>query len=473
METRSRRKPLSEQEQVSRASQVQDSDHDNGDDTVLSHELPLTSPKKRSFRNRSAAIESVSTASSVKSSPSEAKKLKDTLETRSKTRSSSKKTQRKVEQMSVEDEGDAGIKKYSVDDLYGYEEQASLLKSFLKSSIEGVESNSVLICGPRGSGKTTLLDKCLKEVRETSKHSVEVMFMNGILDTDPVNLFRSVRESTGSEEVSISDLLNDLLDKTLSNKKALFFILDAFDMFCRKNQTFLYNIFDLSQKCTNIAVIGMTSRLDCLELLEKRVKSRMSQTVIHLNNPFESVDRYVDYAENVDILSSFPDKKQQKKFMDLLVKEAPCQYNINNSIEHMKRFIIQSAWESLSSGKEKDDPIISAIMSLSHLELLMLVMAFKYCKIRSLDSFPCNALVTESSKFSGRTKISRQVVYQLIQNLLSYGLFIKSSHSKTSSTFINDWSMLSVNVREEDLRSALTKMQKTLPATLYAQVNLN
>jgi len=299
--------------------------------------------------------------------------------------------------------------------------------------------------------------------------------LSGFLDTNPVNLFQRVRDTTEAEEVSISALLNELLDRVISQDKSLIFILDGFDLFCRKNQTFLYNIFDLTQKCTRIAVIGMTPRLDCLELLEKRVKSRMSQTVIHLNSPFKTIQEYTDFAKNLDIIS-FPDKKQHKKAVDIISKGSKFQFDLNSSVTHMKRFVIESAWESFGSysvKKEKTDPIVSAISSLSHLELLILILAFKYCKVRDLDSLPCNALVSEAGKFSGRAKISRQVVFQLIQNLLSYGLFLKVTHSKTSCNFINDWTMVSVTVREEDLRNALNRIQSTLPVSLQAQINLN
>jgi hypothetical protein len=356
--------------------------------------------------------------------------------------------------------------------LYGYEDQLNQLTALLKSSIEGIESNSVIICGPHGSGKSALLGKSLEDVKESTGAPVEIVSLSGYLDTNPINLFKSVRETIGAEEPSISMLLEELLEKSKSDKKALFFILDAFDMFCRKNQTFLYNIFDLSQKCTSVAVVGMTSRLDCLELLEKRVKSRMSQTVIHLNSPFSSLYDYTEYAKSLDVFE-FADKKVKKKYLDTVTKTAALQYGMNTSIGHMKRFLIQTACEVMLSSTEKEDPIISTVTSLSHLELLILVMAFKYCKVRNIDTLPCNALVTESAKFSGRTKISRQVVYQLIQNLLACGLFVKSSHSKSSCGFINDWSMLAVNIREEDLRRALNKLQSTLPASLHSQVILN
>jgi len=69
------------------------------------------------------------------------------------------------------------------------------------------------------------------------------------------------------------------------------FVLDEFERFAqRPRQTLLYTLLDFMQANeTPIAVIGITSRLDAIELLEKRVKSRFSQGQI-LFNYFKTVE---------------------------------------------------------------------------------------------------------------------------------------------------------------------------------------
>jgi len=54
------------------------------------------------------------------------------------------------------------------------------------------------------------------------------------------------------------------------------FVLEEFDAFARRpKQTLLYTLFDLSHKAgSHIAVCGLTTRLDAVGLLDKRVKSR-------------------------------------------------------------------------------------------------------------------------------------------------------------------------------------------------------
>jgi hypothetical protein len=69
--------------------------------------------------------------------------------------------------------------------------------------------------------------------------------------------------------------------------QSIVFIIDEFDMFAtHPRQTLLYNLFDVAQsRKAPIAVLGCTTRLDVVETLEKRVKSRFSHRYVYLNLP--------------------------------------------------------------------------------------------------------------------------------------------------------------------------------------------
>jgi origin recognition complex subunit 4 len=69
--------------------------------------------------------------------------------------------------------------------------------------------------------------------------------------------------------------------------KSVVFILDEFDLFTtHARQTLLYNLFDIAQaRKAPIAVLGLTTRVDVVEALEKRVKSRFSHRYVHLSLP--------------------------------------------------------------------------------------------------------------------------------------------------------------------------------------------
>jgi origin recognition complex subunit 4 len=80
--------------------------------------------------------------------------------------------------------------------------------------------------------------------------------------------------------------------------KSVIFILDEFDLFTtHPRQTLLYNLFDISQaKKAPIAVLGLTTRIDVVESLEKRVKSRFSHRYVHLSLP-KSVPGFWDICK--------------------------------------------------------------------------------------------------------------------------------------------------------------------------------
>lgn len=69
--------------------------------------------------------------------------------------------------------------------------------------------------------------------------------------------------------------------------QSVIFIIDEFDLFAtHPRQTLLYNLFDIAQsRKAPIAVLGCTARLDVVEMLEKRVKSRFSHRYIYLSLP--------------------------------------------------------------------------------------------------------------------------------------------------------------------------------------------
>ena len=81
--------------------------------------------------------------------------------------------------------------------------------------------------------------------------------------------------------------LHALIPILLTLNRPIVVILDAFDLFAlHPRQSLLYCLFDAVQNCRassdnqGIAVIGVTSRVDTIQLLEKRVKSRFSGRTI-------------------------------------------------------------------------------------------------------------------------------------------------------------------------------------------------
>ena len=80
--------------------------------------------------------------------------------------------------------------------------------------------------------------------------------------------------------------------------RSVIFIIDEFDLFATDaRQTLLYNLFDIAQaKKAPIAVLGLTTRIDVVESLEKRVKSRFSHRYVYLGLP-KSIAAYWDICK--------------------------------------------------------------------------------------------------------------------------------------------------------------------------------
>ncbi|XP_034641059.1 origin recognition complex subunit 4 isoform X2 [Trachemys scripta elegans] len=183
----------------------------------------------------------------------------------------------------------------------GKKREKHLLELLKRTTIHG-ESNSALIIGPRGSGKTMLLNHVLKELMEVKqvRENLLQVHLNGLLQTNDKIALKEITRQLQMENVvgdkvfgSFAENLAFLLDALKKGDRdsscPVLFILDEFDLFVHhKNQTLLYNLFDISQSAqTPVTVIGLTCRQDILELLEKRVKSRFSHRQIYLMNSFD------------------------------------------------------------------------------------------------------------------------------------------------------------------------------------------
>ncbi|KAG0271586.1 origin recognition complex subunit 4 [Linnemannia exigua] len=216
--------------------------------------------------------------------------------------------------------------------LVGLEEQYKKVLGLMRRTIETGESNSCLILGPRGTGKTMLVRRALQDLEkqfsipnnddydegdmevDDERKDFMVIHLNGLVQTDDRmalkeimrQLSREGESELGESNTSFSDSLPSLLTFLKAGTKAqypIIFILDEFDLFAQHTkQSLLYNLFDVAQSAEwPIAVIGVTCRMDALELLEKRVKSRFSHRHYYTFPPSDYHD-YIDICKNALLL---------------------------------------------------------------------------------------------------------------------------------------------------------------------------
>ena len=188
--------------------------------------------------------------------------------------------------------------------LTNLDNEYTKVSTLVTQTVTAGESNSMLLIGARGSGKTTLVNQVLREQTRHHPDDFHVVRLNGFIHTDDKIALREIWRQLGREmelddEESSSKNYADTLTTLLALfshpaelgreqpdqvTKSLVFILDEFELFAsHPRQTLLYNLFDIAQsRKAPIAVLGLTTRIDVAESLEKRVKSRFSHRYVHL-----------------------------------------------------------------------------------------------------------------------------------------------------------------------------------------------
>ncbi|ORY10354.1 origin recognition complex subunit 4 C-terminus-domain-containing protein [Clohesyomyces aquaticus] len=189
--------------------------------------------------------------------------------------------------------------------LVGLDEEYKTVHQTVENTITAGEGNSMLVIGARGSGKTALVNKVLSEISKDNSQDYHVVRLNGFIHTDDKIALREIWRQLGKEmdveedgglSKNYADTLTTLLallshpseqtgELTDQVAKAVIFIMDEFDLFAQHpRQTLLYNLFDIAQsRKAPIAVLGLTTRIDVANSLEKRVKSRFSHRYVHLS----------------------------------------------------------------------------------------------------------------------------------------------------------------------------------------------
>jgi origin recognition complex subunit 4 len=190
--------------------------------------------------------------------------------------------------------------------LVGLDDEYKSVHQLIEHTVTAGEGNSLLLIGARGSGKTALVNKVLSEVSKDNAQDYHVVRLNGFIHTDDKIALREIWRQLGKEMdveedgsgpgKNYADTLTTLLallshpseqtgEHTDHVAKAVIFVMDEFDLFAQHpRQTLLYNLFDIAQsRKAPIAVLGLTTRIDVTNSLEKRVKSRFSHRYVHLS----------------------------------------------------------------------------------------------------------------------------------------------------------------------------------------------
>ncbi|CAH2045956.1 unnamed protein product [Thlaspi arvense] len=297
------------------------------------------------------------------------------------------------------------------------ESNYSKLRFIVSTSITEGCNNSILLLGPRGSGKAAVLDLVVGDLLEEYPDSVSVIRLNGLLHSDDNCAFKEIARQLCMEHSLLfskmasfdenSQFIIAMLRECGLAHKTIIFVLDEFDMFAQARilnpyslligkQRLLYSLLDAMQSVTSQAVVvGISSRLDADQLLEKRVRSRFSHRKILFIPPSrEEFDSLLEHLLSLPADSSFPSGYVSRfnekiknitsdtRFKDMLKTF----FNANSTVNSLLKFIfravslmnMESGLLSLENFKAalssmQRQPKLEAVRDCSILELYLLV----------------------------------------------------------------------------------------------------
>lgn len=167
-----------------------------------------------------------------------------------------------------------------------------IFNNVLKMGPQGAENNSVLLLGEAGSGKTHVVEWCVKELLHHEPSTVVLRAKGSAYATD-VECLRhlatqmtthldSVPHANASFKAGM-DWIKSVFKGSFKQARAMVMVLDQFEHFCsRARQTLLYNLFDIAQEAgIHLSVIGTSEKMDVMDSLEKRIRSRFSMRHLH------------------------------------------------------------------------------------------------------------------------------------------------------------------------------------------------
>lgn len=307
----------------------------------------------------------------------------------------------------------------------------------LRQSIVQKESHSSILVGHRGSFKTFLLNHELALLSRRYHQQFITIRLNGFIHSEQTaingiatqleeqlrKLHGRIERSSTDEDTDISSgSLTEVFEKILrlldsaavggsqsgsneSTKITVVFIFDEIDTFAGPvRQTLLYNLFDMVEHArVPVCIFGCTTKLNILEYLEKRVKSRFSQRIIYMPQ-IEGFQQFINAVSEMLCLSAlYDDLKFIEPWNSLVHDELSnpssdvhrlikINYETFKSLQNLRNGFIplifgardyeslKHAFKTCSRTKAYNNNLLESsstakIKSLSHLELCILICA--------------------------------------------------------------------------------------------------
>lgn len=175
-----------------------------------------------------------------------------------------------------------------------------------------------------------------------SLDATKTIFLHGKIHSEPQALLKFIAKEVGAPSVwkTFDEMSASITVHCQEFGQRYNFILSAFERFASSSsvpstagsQHFLYTLFELTLSLPVFALC-LTERADCLDLLEKRVKSRFSQNVLYLPQP-SSFDEYQMTLQNA--LKGSPNLASSNPSEQAYLKDIEDTFRDNKVIDRLK-----------------------------------------------------------------------------------------------------------------------------------------
>ncbi|KAI0549301.1 origin recognition complex subunit 4 C-terminus-domain-containing protein [Xylaria curta] len=414
--------------------------------------------------------------------------------------------------------------------LRGQTEAYEKAYQLVEQTVLAGEGNSMMVIGGRGCGKTTMMEEILSDLRAEHAEDFHVVRLNGFIHTDDKLALKEIWRQLGREMEIEDDLVNktnnyaDTMASLLAllshpeeitgaedgvTSKSVVFIIDEFELFAtHARQTLLYNLFDIAQaRKAPIAVLGLTTRIDVVESLEKRVKSRFSHRYVYLSLPkslpaywdvcrqglivdkedleaegfdpyLEGLDKFHDYWNNkIEALRQTPTFEDHLEYQYYTTKSVSA--FITSCVQPLSALSMSSLDLALPSPSsvitlEPQEPKLQLLGALSDLELALLISAARLDIVAHTDTVNFAMAYDEYSAQMGRQRVqtassgllalgagarvwSRSVAVVAWERLVSLGLLIPAGIGGRSNAAHGglEGKMWRIDVSLEEIPSAV------------------
>ena len=341
------------------------------------------------------------------------------------------------------------------------EGQCEALGTVLNRVLDYGENQSVLLMGPRGAGKTSVLRYALENL--VPRNAFRTVSLHGLMQTDDTLAVKEIatqlgyveefeRAKPGNFMEAIQFVMAKLRRTGYSDgqetgavsagddERPVLLMMDEFDHFARTKQTLLYTIFDaMTSNEVHMAVVGVTARIDALEMLEKRVQSRFSQRQIFCSPPSneEQMMEIIKMSMRLPDDFPFPDFRDEfnrntERFLDdpLVVGIVSERFNVRRDVRWFYRFI-KVAMDRLKPDRpflERADldeakrvlsrsPLEDLLLGLSVLELALLVAMMK---LEDAEMVPYNfEMVFDTYSTAAKPTFGGQAVFPVFNKAVA------------------------------------------------------